>query len=87
MQTMTRTVQQIDEDEDITTILESKEWNTIIRKLFKENLDRWKKELLININLKEENRIAYVLARKSIINEFQKLYKQYDIELPKWLEE
>lgn len=76
-----------DEVEEITGMLESGRWEMTVDRLFREQLDTWKRALLTSANLDERTRLGYLYAREAILKGFKELYRKYNVELPSWLEE
>jgi hypothetical protein len=82
-----REILEIENSDSIAYLLESKVWDNLTRKMFKDILSQWKQSLLTSRDLDQGTRVGYIVARQAIINAFQIQYKKHELELPKWLED
>jgi hypothetical protein len=87
MKVTTQTSHDIDQDEDIVSLLESSLWEATIQRLFKTNLEDAKKVLLNNIGLPTDMRTGYIMYRQKVMDTFKSLYRKHDVQLPEWLED
>jgi hypothetical protein len=78
---------QIEEEEDIVSLLESPLWHWAIKTLFKENLGNAKDALLNNVNLPTDTRTGYIMYRQKVIDSFKSMYRKHDVQIPEWLED
>jgi hypothetical protein len=83
----TKTAFQIEEVEDIVSLLESSIWETTIRLLFKQNLVDAKNVLLTNVGLPTDTRTGYIMYRQKVMDAFASLYRKHKVHIPEWMED
>jgi hypothetical protein len=83
----TKTAIQIEEVEDIVSLLESSIWETTIRLLFKDSLAHAKDALLNNVGLPTDTRTGYIMYRQKVTDSLKSLYRRHSVYIPEWLED
>jgi hypothetical protein len=73
--------------EDIVSLLESDLWETVLKLLFKENLQNAKTSLLNNAGLPTETRVGYIMYRQKVMDSLKSMYRKHDVQIPEWLED
>lgn len=82
-----RAIQEIEDSENTAYLLESRVWDNLTSKMFRDILSQWRNALLTNQNIDDGTRKGYIIARQAVLNAFQSQYKKFGVELPKWLED
>jgi hypothetical protein len=86
-QVTSKTAKDIDQEEDIVSLLESEVWETTIKILFKENLRNAKDALLNNSGLPETSRVGYIMYRQKTLDALKSLYRKHNIQPLQWFED